>query len=127
MVLQLPLRSPACETGAFGDVPVLGAAAVAPDEGGVRLFAVDRDQAMPVVLGVDVRSLPSLSASHVAISGDVRDAVNALSSPDCVVPKNARRPGTRRRPPAGRAAAAVLGQDRAVLAAAVPGAAVHVV
>jgi alpha-L-arabinofuranosidase len=28
MVLRLPLRSPACETGAFGDVPVLGAVAV---------------------------------------------------------------------------------------------------
>jgi alpha-L-arabinofuranosidase len=67
MVLQLPLQSPAYETGAFGDVPVLDAVAVASDEGGVTLFAVNRDQATPVALEVDVRSLPSLSAaSHVA-------------------------------------------------------------
>ena len=67
---------------------VLGAVAVASDEGGVTLFAVSRDQATPVALDVDVRSLPSLSAaSHVAISGDDPDAVNTLSSPDRVVPK----------------------------------------
>jgi len=41
-----------------------------------------------VVLGVDVRSLPYLSAaSRVAISDDDRDAVTTLSSPDRVVPK----------------------------------------
>jgi alpha-L-arabinofuranosidase len=88
MVLQLLLRSPACETGGFGDVPVLDAVAVASDEGGVTLFAVNRDQATPVALDVDVRSLPSLSAaSHVAISGEDPDAVNTRSSPDRVVPK----------------------------------------
>jgi alpha-N-arabinofuranosidase len=88
MVLLLPLQSPACETGAFGDVPVLDAVAVALDEGGVTLFAVHRDQATSVALDVDVRSLPSLSAaSQVAISGDDPDAVNTLSSPDRVVPK----------------------------------------
>ena len=82
MVLQLPLQSPAYETAAFGDVPVLDAVAVASDEGGVTLFAVNRDQATPVVLDVDVRSLPSLSAaSHVAISDDDPDAVTTLSSP----------------------------------------------
>lgn len=92
-VLQLPLRSPACETGAFGDVPVLDAVAVASDEGGVTLFAVSRDQATPVALDVDVRSLPSLSAaSHVAISGDDPDVVNTLSSPDRVA---RRHPATR--------------------------------
>ena len=37
------------------------------------LFAVNRDQATPVALDVDVRSLPSLSAaSHVAISARIR-------------------------------------------------------
>ena len=69
-------------------MPVLDAVAVASDEGGVTMFAVNRDQATPVALDVDVRSLPSLSAaSHVAISGDDPDAVNTLSSPDRVVPK----------------------------------------
>jgi len=67
--------------------------AVASDEGGVTLFAVNRDQATLVVLDVDVRSLPSLSAaSHVAISDDDPDAVNTLSSPDRVA---RRRPATR--------------------------------
>ena len=82
MVLQSPLQSPVYETGAFGDVLVLDAVAVASDEGGVTLFAVNRDQATPVALDVDVRSLPSLSAaSHVAISDDDPDAVNTLSPP----------------------------------------------
>jgi len=61
------------------------------------------------------------AASHVAISGDDLDAVNTLSSLDRVVPKTPGGPGTRRRSPAGRAAAAVLGHDPAVLATAVPG------
>jgi alpha-L-arabinofuranosidase len=69
MVLRLPLQSPVYETGAFGDVPVLGAVAVASDEGGATLFAVNRDQATPVALDVDVWSLAFLSAaSHVARS-----------------------------------------------------------
>jgi alpha-L-arabinofuranosidase len=69
MVLQLPLQSPGYETGAFGDVPVLDAAAVASGEGGVTLFVVNRDQTTPVVPDVDLRSLPSLSAaSRVARS-----------------------------------------------------------
>jgi alpha-N-arabinofuranosidase len=88
MVLRLPLQSPVYETGGFGDVTVLDAVAVASDEGGVTLFAVNRDQTTLVVLDVDVRSLPSLSAaSHVAISDGDPDAVNTLSSPDRVVPK----------------------------------------
>jgi alpha-L-arabinofuranosidase len=88
MVLRLPLQSPVYETGALGDVPVLDAVAVASDEGGVTLFAVNRDQTTLLVLDVDVRSLPSLSAaSHMAISDDDPDAVNTLSSPDRVVPK----------------------------------------
>ena len=86
------------------------------------MFAVDRDQATLVVLEAGVRSLPSLSAaSHVAIWDDDPDVMNTLSSPGRVVPQDARRPGTRQRSPAGRAAAAVLEQDPAELAAAVPG------
>ena len=54
----------------------------------MTLFAVGRDQAAPVPLEVDVRSLPSVSAaSRVAIPDDDPDAVNTLSSPDRVVPK----------------------------------------
>ena len=70
MVLQLPLQSPAYETGAFGDVPVLDAVAVASDEGGVTLFAVNRDQATPVALDVRcaVAAVPVRRLSCVAIS-----------------------------------------------------------
>ena len=54
----------------------------------MTLFAVGRDQAAPVPLEVDVRSLPSVSAaSRVAIPDDDPDAVNTLSSPDSVVPE----------------------------------------
>ena len=53
---------------AAGQLP-LDAVAVASDQGGVALFAVNRDQTTPVVPDVDLRSLPSLSAaSHVARS-----------------------------------------------------------
>jgi alpha-N-arabinofuranosidase len=121
MVLQLPLQSPVYEAGAFGDVPVLDAVAVASDDGGVTLFAVIRDQTTPVVLDVDVRSLPSLSAaSHVAISDDDPDAVNTLSSPHRVLSKTLDDPNSTRSP-AGRAAAPVLEHDSAELATAVPG------
>ena len=59
----------------------------------MTLLAVNRDQATLVVLDVDVRSLPSLSAaSQVAISGDDPDAVNTLSSPTAW---SRRRPATR--------------------------------
>jgi hypothetical protein len=62
--------------------------AVASDGGGVRLFAVGRDQATPVALEAGVWSLPSVSAaSEVAIWDGGPDAVNALPSPDRVVPK----------------------------------------
>ena len=72
---------------AAGQLP-LDAVAVASGEGGVTLFAVNRDQATPVALEVDVRSLPSVSAvSPVAISDGDPDAVTTLSSPDRVVPK----------------------------------------
>ena len=65
----MALQPPAYETGAFGDLPVLDAVAVALDEGGVTLFAVNRDQTTPVVPDVVPRSLPSVSAaSHVARS-----------------------------------------------------------
>ena len=88
----------------------------------MTVFAVNRDQTTPVALDVDVRSLPSLSAaSHVAISDDDPDAVNTLSSRDLVVPKTLDDPKTRRRSPAGRAAAPVLEHDPAELATAVPG------
>jgi alpha-N-arabinofuranosidase len=88
----------------------------------VTLFVVNRDQATPVALEVDVRSLPSLSAaSHVAISGEDPDAVNTLSPPDRVVPKTPGDPEL-----GGGRLQAVLpplswGHDPAVLAAAVPG------
>ena len=75
---------------------------------------------------MDVRPLPSLSASHVAISGDVRDAVNTLSSPDCVVPKTLGDP----EPGGGclRAVLPPLSWDRIGLCwQRRPGAAVHVV
>jgi alpha-N-arabinofuranosidase len=76
------------ETGAFGEVPLLDAVAVAGDDGGVTVFAVNRDRTTPLALDVDVRSLPSLSsASHVAIADDDPDAINTLSEPDRVVPR----------------------------------------
>jgi alpha-L-arabinofuranosidase len=89
---------------------VLDAVAVASDEGGVTLFAVHRDQATPVALDVDVRSLPSLSAaSQVAISGDGPDAVNTLSSPDRVA---RRRPATRNSTPVLQAVLLPLSWNR---------------
>jgi alpha-L-arabinofuranosidase len=87
----------------------------------VTLFAVHRDQATPVALDVDVRSLPSLSAaSQVAISGDDPDAVNTLSPPDRVA---RRRPATRNSTAVLQAVLSPLSleHDPAVLATAVPG------
>jgi hypothetical protein len=125
MVLQLPLQSPVYETGAFGDAPVLDAVAIVSDEGGVTLFAVNRDQT-PVVPDVDLRSLPSLSPPPTwpdlgRRSGRGEHAV--VAGPRG--PEDVRRPESRRRSPAGRAAAAVMEHDPAAMATA--GTAVHVV
>jgi Alpha-L-arabinofuranosidase C-terminal domain len=121
MVLQLPLQSPVYETGAFGDVPVLDAVAVASDEGGVTLFAVNRDQTTLVVLdgcAVAAVSVRRLSRGDLGRrSGRGEHAV--VAGPRG--PEDAGRPETRRRSPAGRAAAAVLEHDPAELATAVPG------
>ena len=122
MVLRLPLQSPVYETGAFGDVPVLDAVAVASDEGGVTLFAVNRDQTTLVVLDVEcavaavsVRRLPHGDLGRRSGRGEHAVVAGPRG------PKDARRPETRRRSPAGRAAAPVLEQDPAELATAVPG------
>ncbi|ASW55382.1 alpha-N-arabinofuranosidase [Plantactinospora sp. KBS50] len=87
-VLRVEPVAPCHETGAYGQVPLLDAVAVRPDEGGLVLFAVNRSQTEPMTLDVDLRALTGLTgAEHVALAHEDPDAVNTMAQPDRVRPR----------------------------------------
>jgi alpha-N-arabinofuranosidase len=84
-VLRVEPDAPRHDTPDHGEVPLLDAVAVRPDEGGLVLFAVNRSQTEPMTLDVDVRALTDLSgAEHTCLSDDDPDAVNSEAQPDRV-------------------------------------------
>ena len=87
-VLRVEPTGPSYETDGHGEVPVLDATAVYDEEAGaVTLFAVNRDQHEPLVLDVDLRSLPRLAAAgHVALFDADPEATNTAANPDRVTP-----------------------------------------
>jgi alpha-L-arabinofuranosidase len=87
-VLRVEPSSPRHETAEHGEVPLLDAVAVRPDEGGLVLFAVNRSQTEPMALDVDLRALPELSAvEHTCLADQDPDAINSMAQPDRVVPR----------------------------------------
>jgi alpha-N-arabinofuranosidase len=89
-VLRVEPTSPVHETTIYGEVPVLDAVAVLPDEGDrIVLLAVNRDEADDLVLEVDVRGMPALTyGKHVALWDDDPLAVNSAAEPDRVRPRS---------------------------------------
>jgi alpha-N-arabinofuranosidase len=87
-VLRVEPSGDGYQTVAYGDVPYLDAVAVlSPETGELRVFAVNRHQREPLILDIDVRSLPGLAlATQVALADDDPDAVNTADHPDRVVP-----------------------------------------
>ncbi len=75
----------ACED--FDAVPVLDASAVLHDDGGVTIFAVNRDMEQAVELTCDLRAFGGLRlAGHILLHHDDVKAVNTEADPDRVSP-----------------------------------------
>jgi alpha-N-arabinofuranosidase len=87
-VLHTPLTGPQHDTATLGEVPIVDVVAVEHDDGTVALFAVNRAQAEPATLDIDVRALATaVRADHVAVFDDDPDAVNTADDPDRVSPR----------------------------------------
>lgn len=89
-VLEVALQSPTYETKQYGTVPVVDATATHdPVTGQVSLFAVNRSEADPVTLEVDLRALPALDAADAfALSDPDVSATNSQDHPDRVQPRS---------------------------------------
>ena len=85
------LSSPTYETKALGAVPCVDAMAVENEDGGVTVFAVNKDLHEDIGLAVDLRAFPGLRvAEHIQLHHDDVKARNTLENPDAVAPT----PGT---------------------------------
>jgi alpha-N-arabinofuranosidase len=87
-VLRTEPTSPLHDTAWQGEVPVLDSVAVLDEESGaVTLFLVNRDQATPLTLDIDLRGVGTLTAGELTTLSDTDpDAVNSAEEPDRVVP-----------------------------------------
>jgi alpha-N-arabinofuranosidase len=88
-VLRMEPSSPRYETARFGDVPVLDSVATWDEDAReATVLAVNRDQAEPLVLEVDVRALPVEAVREaLTLADDDRAACNTAEQPDRVVPR----------------------------------------
>jgi alpha-L-arabinofuranosidase len=87
-VLRVEPAAPRHETKEHGEVPLLDAVAVQPDEGGLVLFVVNRSQTEPMALDVDLRGVTDLSGvEHTCLADEDPDAINTREQPERVVPK----------------------------------------
>jgi alpha-N-arabinofuranosidase len=81
---------PTYETKQYGTVPLVDATATQdPATGQVSLFAVNRSEAEPVTLEVDLRALPALDAAKAVVLSDPDlSATNSQDHPDRVQPRS---------------------------------------
>lgn len=87
-VLRVRAEAPSHPTDRYGEVPLLHATAVAGDDGGVTVFAVNRDTGRPMELTAALGSYGPLAvAEHVALWDADRHARNTRDQPDRVVPR----------------------------------------
>ena len=77
------------DTAGFGRTPLVDAAATLDEQAGtVSVFVVNRDQADPVALSIDLRGLPAaVVGEHTAVFDEDSDAVNTAAAPDRVRPR----------------------------------------
>ncbi len=81
------VRCEKSDTSHYSDVPVIDAAAVENEDGGVTLFAVNRCAEEDVLMSLDLRSFGDLRlASHCVMHHDDMKAVNTEDRPNEVVP-----------------------------------------
>ena len=88
-VLRVEVRAPTYETARYGDVPVVDAVATHdPSTGDLSVLAVNRSQAGPVELTVDLRGFPGLRLGEASVlADDDHAAANSLQQPDRVRPR----------------------------------------
>ena len=80
-------ESPVYDCSDYGKVPVLDASAVLAEDGGVTIFAVNRDSEDALELSADLRDFGSLRVEeHVVLHHDDVKAVNTEEHPDNVAP-----------------------------------------
>ena len=81
------LDAPTYETKDLGAVPCVDAIAVENEDGGVTVFAVNKDLTEDVCLTVDLRAFPGLRvAEHIQLHHDDVKARNTLENPNEVAP-----------------------------------------
>jgi len=89
--LRPVISSPVYDCKDFEKVPLVDAAAVLGDDGGVTIFAVNRDMQDAIPLECDLRAFDSLTiAEHIVLHHDDVKAVNTEEHPDTVAPKKGR-------------------------------------
>ena len=85
------IQSPTYDCKDFEKVPLVDAAATMADDGGVTIFAVNRDMADAVTLTVDLRAFDGLKMDeHIVLHHDDVKAVNTEEKPNEVAPKKVR-------------------------------------
>ena len=83
------ITSEKADTRHYTDVPLVDAAVVMGEDGGVTIFAVNRDLNEPAALACDLRSFGAFSgAAHSVLHHDDMKAVNTELNPDNVKPVN---------------------------------------
>ncbi|MER7520344.1 alpha-N-arabinofuranosidase [Streptomyces sp. NPDC126499] len=86
-VLDVRVDAPTRATARYGDVPLLYATAVRGEDGGVTVFAVNRDRHAPLPLEVALRGLDlGRVVEHTALADADPEARNTLDAPERVVP-----------------------------------------
>ena len=87
VALKPVIHSPLYHSAEFDDVPVLDAAAVLNDRGGVTVFAVNRSLEDDLQLTCDLRAFEGLNLTeHIVLHHDDMKAVNTELHPDIVTP-----------------------------------------
>jgi alpha-N-arabinofuranosidase len=89
-VLRVEPTSPVHDTPLHGEVPLLDAVAVLPDEGDqVVLLAVNRHESEELAVDVDLRAIPGVAfGQHLALWDEDPAAVNSAAEPDRVKPRS---------------------------------------
>ena len=87
------IDSPVYDCSGFEKVPLVDAAAVLNDDGGLTIFAVNRDMKDDISLACDLRAFGDLKpVEHIVLHHDDVKAVNTEDDPDQVSPVKARKP-----------------------------------
>jgi alpha-N-arabinofuranosidase len=90
-VLRQVIETPTYDAKDWPAAPVLISSAVANADGGVTIFAVNRDLADPLSLTVDLRAFGDLTvAEWTVLRHDDLKAANTQAAPDTVKPAKAR-------------------------------------